>query len=491
MSAETEKGMTNWTVIVLAAGKGTRMKSKRPKVLHELCGQPMTAHVIAAAKAAGVSRIVVVVGTGAEEVRAALGTGYAYAEQLEQKGTGHAVLQARDLLPSLPSDPSPLPLVPGGKAGIGVPILVLNGDLPLVTEESLRRLMKCHEEHGAVMTFLTAHNPDSEGLGRIVRDASDKAVGIIEWAQATEAQRRGTEINVGAYCFDQSWLWPALAQVKPSTSGEVYLTDLVESAHAAGRVVETVAVVGLAEAMGVDTRLRLSQAEAVMRQRIREHWMREGVTLVDPQSILIDAGAQIGQDTVIQPQTIVRGATIIGEDCVIGPWTVVADSTIGNGCKVFGSVMEGATLEDHVEVGPFSHLRPEAYLERGVHVGNYVEIKKSRLGQDTKSGHFSYIGDATIGRNVNIGAGTITCNFDGVNKLPTTIEDDVFVGCDTMLVAPVRMGARSKTGAGAVVIRDVPPDTVVVGVPAKPLSKKPEATPRAGGALASGSSPSE
>lgn len=452
-----------WTAIVLAAGKGTRMKSKRPKVLHEVCGKPMAAHVLDAAIKARASRTVVVIGYGAKEVRAALGPSHAYMEQSEQKGTGHAVLAAEGAI---------APVYP--EEGI----LVLNGDVPLLRPETLAQLMERHEQSGAAMTFLTAQQSDSEGLGRVVRDASRKATGIVEWAQATVDQRSQTEINVGAYCFDAAWLYKALGGIKPSKSGEIYLTDMVEKTAAAGLKVETLELKDASEALGVDNRVRLAQADSIMRQRIRERWMMDGVTLVSPESILIDADVEIGQDTIIHPNSMIKGKTKVGEDCVIGPSSVIEDSMIGDRCRVLASFLEGATVEDHVDIGPFSHLRPGAYLERDVHIGNYVEVKNSRLGRDTKSGHFSYIGDATIGKNVNIGAGTITVNFDGVNKLPTRIGDDVFIGSDTMLVAPISVGARSKTGAGAVVIRDVPPDTVVVGVPAKPLLKKtPESSP--------------
>ena len=457
--------MTTWIAVILAAGKGTRMKSKRPKVLHEVCGMPMAAHVIAAAKEAGAQQVVIVVGHEAMVVRKALGEEYGYAEQKEQLGTGHAVLQAR------PAGGEGIPSSSPLERGRTRAVLVLNGDVPLLRPETLRALMAHHEARHAAMTFLTARLPEAAGLGRIVRDGAGRATGIIEWAQATGEQRRQSEINVGAYCFDEAWLWSALPLIAPSKSGEIYLTDMAKKTRAAGKAVETMVLDDANEAIGVDTRQRLAQAESIMRQRIREHWMTEGVTLIDPPSIMIDAGARIGVDTVIHPQTVVRGRSIIGEDCEIGPWSIVADSTIGNGCKVLSSVIEGSTMENHIDVGPFSHLRPGAYLENHVHVGNYVEIKNSRLKQDAKSGHFSYIGDANIGRNVNIGAGTITCNFDGINKLPTVIEDDAFIGCDTMLIAPIKIGARSKTGAGSVVTRDVPADTLVAGVPARPLVK--------------------
>ena len=450
--------MKSWAAVILAAGKGKRMRSKKAKVLHEVCGRPMVAHVAEAAGRAGLQQTVLVVGYGADEVRAALGEGYLYAVQGEQSGTGHALLQARLLLE--------------GKAAH---VLVLNGDLPLIQPETLERMMAAHTKARAAVTVLTYDAVPPDGMGRVLRDRSGKVVGIVEDAEADEQERRLCESNVGAYCFEASWLWATLPELRPGRVGELYLTGLLELAHGAGRPIEELKTGDPMEAIGVDTRIRLAQADAVMRQRVRERWMLHGVTLVDPPSTFIDAGAEIGQDTVVYPRTTISGHTTIGEDCVIGPESIISDSTIGRACKVLASVVEGSVLEEGVEVGPFSHLRPESYIETGTHIGNFVEIKKSRLGAETKVGHFSYLGDATLGRNVNVGAGTITCNFDGVEKLPTVIEEDVFLGCDSMLVAPVKVGARARTGAGAVVTRDVPSDAMVVGVPARPLRKGPPA----------------
>lgn len=430
------------------------MKSRTPKVLHPICGRPMVAHVAEAARRSGVEQTAVVVGHGAEQVRSALGDGFLYVEQREQLGSGHALLQARATLE--------------GKASR---LLVLNGDVPLVQPETLQAMMDAHTRRGAAMTLLACADCPADGLGRVDRDPSGRVRGIIEAAELSEEQQGIREVNAGCYCFDAAWLWPALAELRPSKGGEVYLTGLCGLAHGAGRPIEAVSTRDPLEALGVDTRIRLAQAEAAMRQRIRERWMLEGVTLLDPPSIFIDATVEIGQDTVIHPHTTIAGESSIAEECQIGPGAIISSSRIGRGCRVLASVIEGSVLEDGIDVGPYSHLRPESYVEAGAHIGNFVEVKKSRLGRGTKVGHFSYLGDATLGKNVNVGAGTITCNFDGERKLPTIVEDDAFLGCDSMLVAPVRVGARARTGAGAVVTRDVPPDTTVVGMPARPLTK--------------------
>ena len=444
--------MSEWAAVVLAAGKGKRMKSKNAKVLHRICGKPMVRHVIDALRGAGVSSPVLVVGHEGKAVRESLGGVCAYAEQREQLGTGHALVQARRAVGEGPRY-----------------VLVANGDLPLITPETLRALIEAHEGSESVMTAVTATVPAPQGLGRIVRDGSGRATAIVEEAEASQAQLSIAEINVGAYAFDALWLWPALEELRAAHSGETYLTDLLERAGESGSQAGTIDAGGPMEALGVDDRAKLATAESFMRERIRRHWMSEGVTIVDPPSTFIDSETRIGQDTVIHPQTTVSGASTIGEDCEIGPRSIVADSNIASNCRVLASVLEGAVLEEGVDIGPFSHLRPGAHIEAHAHIGNFVEVKNSRLGRHTAAGHFSYIGDATIGSGVNVGAGTITCNFDGVSKLQTVIEDEVFLGCDSMLVAPVRVGARARTGAGAVVTRDVPPGVTAVGMPARPL----------------------
>lgn len=448
--------VTQWAALVLAAGKGTRMRSRRHKVLHELCGAPMAAHVVAAASQAGVKTVAMVVGHQAQAVREVMGAKLLYVEQRQQRGTGHAVAQAQAALG------------PRTKH-----LLVMNGDVPLVRAETVRALMQAHADAGATMTMLTVSGGAVEGLGRVRRDGRGRVKAVVEESELTAGERTITEVNAGVYCFDAAWLWPALDKLRPSKQGEVYLTSLVRLAYAEGRPAVAVQAQDTTEGLGVDTRLRLAEAEDLLRRRIRERWMRDGVTLHDPATIYIDAGVEIGQDTVVHPNTFLLGTSRIGPDCDIGPGTVVRDSSLGKGCRIVASVIEDSTLEDGVDAGPFSHLRQGAYLEAGVHIGNYVEVKKSRMGKGSKSGHFSYIGDATVGRRANIGAGTVTCNFDGERKHPTFIGDDAFIGSDTMLVAPVRVGRKARTGAGAVVTRDVPAGVTVAGVPARPLTGPP------------------
>jgi bifunctional UDP-N-acetylglucosamine pyrophosphorylase/glucosamine-1-phosphate N-acetyltransferase len=310
----------------------------------------------------------------------------------------------------------------------------------------------------------------------VKRSVSGEPVAIIEEAEASETDLAIDELNVGTYCFRADWLWPALKKIQPSArKKEYYLTDLLEIASREGVQVATVSLEDPIEAIGINTRLHLADAEAALRQRINRHWMREGVTMIDPNSTYIESGVSLGQDTVVWPNTILLGNTRIGEDCILGPNTVVRSSQIGNACRIEASVVDLAIIENNVEIGPFAHLRKGAHLGDDVHMGNFGEVKNSTLASGVKMGHFSYIGDATIGPNVNIGAGTITANYDGEKKNPTVIESDVFIGSDTMLVAPLHIGRGARTGAGSVVTKDVPAHTVVVGVPARAIRKLEDA----------------
>jgi bifunctional UDP-N-acetylglucosamine pyrophosphorylase/glucosamine-1-phosphate N-acetyltransferase len=317
-----------------------------------------------------------------------------------------------------------------------------------------------------------------------VRDGFGNVRAVVEAAQASPAERRITEVNVGAYCVEADWLWDALPRLPLSPGGQFYLTDIVALANNERGSVASVSLPDAAEAIGVDTRAELAQAAAILRQRINARWMDEGVTLIDPATTYIEAEVTVGRDTCLWPNTHLQGRTSVGDGCVVGPNTIVRDSTIGNQCRVECSVLEGAWLAEEVSVGPFAHLRPGARLERGVHMGNFGEVKDSTLGPGTKMGHFSYIGNATVGTDVNIGAGTVTCNYDGVKKHQTIIEDGVFIGSDSMLVAPLRIGHDAKTGAGAVVTHDVPEESLVVGVPARVI-RKIEKREKAGGKGAS------
>jgi len=438
------------TAVILAAGQGTRMKSATPKVLHPLAGQPLVRYAVDTATQVTGAAPVLVVGHGGDQVREALGDRARYVIQAEQLGTGHAVLQARALL-----------------AGESDAVLVTYADMPLVMEETLRRLVERHAQGAAALTMLTVVSQDPRGFGRVVRDAAGRVAAIVEERDCTPEQLAIRELNPSVYCFDAAWLWDNLPCLTPSRKGESYLTDMVALAVGQGRTVNDSVHEGEIELMGVSTRVHLAEAEAVIRERINRHWMEAGVTLQDPATIYIDATVTIGQDTTILPNTHLQGQTVIGAGCRIGPGSLIVDCQIGNNCVVTMSVLEHAVLEDETNIGPFGHLRKGARLCRGAHMGNFGEMKNSTLGPGSKMGHFSYLGDAQIGANVNIGAGTITCNFDGVHKHATVIDDDVFIGSDSMLVAPLHIGRGAKTGAGSVVTHDVPAGAVVYGVPAR------------------------
>jgi bifunctional UDP-N-acetylglucosamine pyrophosphorylase/glucosamine-1-phosphate N-acetyltransferase len=333
------------------------------------------------------------------------------------------------------------------------------------------RLIEMQEHNPGPITLLVAHSGISRGFGRIMRDAEGRVAGIIEEAHATPEQLEGQELNVGAYCYQSDWLWDHLPELPLSPKGEYYLTDLIGMAIKEGGEVAVATVEDVEEVIGINTREHLAQAETALRRRINRHWMLAGVSILDPASTYIGADVQLGKDTVVLPNTHLWGQTVIGTACRLGPNAIVRDSVIGDRCKVEVSVLEGATLDSDVGVGPFAHLRTGTYLGQGVHIGNFGEVKNSTLGAGVKMGHFSYVGDATIGENANIGAGTVTCNFDGERKHRTEIGPGAFIGSDTMLVAPVSIGREAHTGAGAVVTKDVPERGVAVGVPARVIRK--------------------
>ena len=442
------------TAVLLAAGQGTRMKSDLPKMLHPICGQPIVFHALNAARSVSTELPVVVIGHGAEAVRAVIGDSANCVVQEKQLGTGHAVLQAEAALK--------------GKTDF---VLVTYGDMPLLRPETLQKLVAAQQANKGPLSMLTVVYDHPHGFGRVVRNPDGSVAAVVEESQTTPDQLQIKELNVGVYCFSAAWLWDSLHRIQLSPKGEYFLTDTVELAAKDGQPAQAILMDDFGEMIGVNTRVHLAEAEAAMRSRINERHMLAGVTLIDPASTYIEAGVKIGQDTTIWPNTYLFGSTSIGQNCNIGPNSHLRDTRIGNECTVLMSVTEGATLEDHVEMGPFARLRKGAYLSSGVHMGNFGEVKDSRLGPGVKMGHFSYIGNATIGAEVNIGAGTITCNFDGVTKNPTVIGDDVFIGSDTMLVAPVTLGEGSRTGAGSVVTKNVAPHTLVVGVPARAIRK--------------------
>ena len=451
--------MDQWAGVVLAAGDGKRMKSRLTKVLHRVCGKELVRYPVDLMKESGVTRVVVVVSLGNRQaVQELLGNQVEYVTQTELKGTGDALSKARVLL-----------------QGQAENVLVLTGDAPLVRLESVKPLMAAHADSSRDMTFLTCRTASAKDFGRVARNEKGQVVKIVEAADQTGFTDEITEVNGSVYCFRDGWLWGNLDDIPTAANGEKYITSLVEIGSSRDGAVEANLTEDPAELMGVNDRLQLSQVEEILRQRIREQWMLSGVTMPHPASVYIDAGASIGQDTVILPNTSIVGSSVIGEDCEIGPNSVIRDSTIGRGCRATASVLEEATMEDGANIGPFSHLRPGAYLESGVHLGNFVEVKESRFASGAVMGHFGYVGDASIGAGTNLGAGMVTCNYDGKDKHRTDIGENAFIGCDTMLVAPVTVGSGASTGAGAVVTKDVPAGRLAVGVPAKIRSRNPEA----------------
>ena len=443
------------TAILLAAGQGTRMKSSLPKVLHPIAGKPMIWHALEAIKQSTTEKPVVVVGHGAENVTKYLGDSALTVLQEPQLGTGHAVIQAESLL----KDKTDL-------------VVVCYSDMPLLRGETLQALVETQKNNKGPISMLTVHSDDPRGFGRVIRNADGTVSAIVEEYVATAEQLQVKELNVGGYCFDANWLWEALHRIpKNPKKGEYYLTDTVELASKDGLSVQATVMDDLEETIGINTRVHLSECDTAMRRRINQQHMLNGVTMIDPASTYIEIGVTIGMDTVIMPNTYLHGKTEIGEGNLIGPNSIIRNSKIGNRCKVLASDLEGAELDDDVDMGPFARLRKGAHLGNHVHMGNFGEVKDSYLADGVKMGHFSYIGNAQIGSNTNIGAGTITCNYDGEKKHATEIGEDVFIGSDTMLVAPLKIGNGARTGAGAIVTKNVAEDTLVVGMPARAIKK--------------------
>ena len=449
--------MDQWMGVVLAAGDGTRMKSRLSKVLHRVCGKPMVRHPLDLMAQLGIQRRIVVVSpSNREAVAAVLGDDVEYVTQPDPNGTADALAQTRGLL-----------------EGLEGRLLVMAADAPLVRADSVKTLMSKHLSSDADMTLLTCRLPSGGDFGRVLRDQEGRVADIVEASDWTGAKDGPAEVNGSVYCIGNDWLWDNIEEVATSSKGELYITALPAIGAAKGAEVLGVEVGDASELMGVNNRVQLSEVEAVLRRRICEAWMLAGVTIADPATVYIDSDATIGQDTIILPNTMITGRSVIGEQCEIGPGSVIKDSMLGNRCKVVASVLEESTMEDDVDIGPFSHLRPGAYLESKVHLGNFVEVKESRFHTGSVMGHFGYVGDASIGPRVNVGAGMVTCNYDGKDKHRTVIGEGAFIGCDTMLVAPVTIGAGAATGAGAVVTKDIPPDRLAVGVPAKIKGSSP------------------
>ncbi len=436
--------MNGLTTLILAAGEGKRMRSRTPKVLHRLCGRPLIAYPLRLARTLA-DRVVVVVGPDATGVRALAGDDVAIVEQGERLGTGHAVLQARAACPA---------------AG---PLLVLAADMPLLQLETLERLVEHHTSAGAAATVLTAAVERPQGYGRVLRQGG-RVKRIVEDRDATDDQKKIGEINTSVYCFDARRLWAALREVKPDNDqGELYLTDVIGVLARGGAKVEAVTVADPVEAMGINDRKQLAGLATIQRRRILDRLMTEGVTILDPAGTYIDDTVTIGADTVVHPQAVIEGATVIGSDCVVGAGCHVSDSRLADRVTLRPySILEEAVVEEGTTLGPFCHLRPGCHIGAGVEIGNFAELKKARVGSRTKVHHVSYLGDATVGEDVNVGAGTITCNYDGRAKHRTVIGDGAFVGTNSSLVAPLTIGAGAYVAAGSVITKDVPPDALVV-----------------------------
>jgi bifunctional UDP-N-acetylglucosamine pyrophosphorylase / glucosamine-1-phosphate N-acetyltransferase len=438
--------MSNKYAIVLAAGKGTRMRSKLYKVLHPVCGKPMVQHVVDHVRSVGVQNIVTVVGHGAELVKTQLGDNSEYALQAEQLGTAHAVIQAAPLLKD--------------KEGTTV---VICGDTPLITPVTIQALFDEHERLQAKATILTAHLEDSTGYGRIIRGDNGSVQKIVEHKDATPEELVVQEINTGTYCFDNKALFEALNEVNnDNAQGEYYLPDVIEILKRKNEIVAAYKTPNFDETLGVNDRYALSQAETLMRKYINKKHMLNGVTIIDPANTYISADAVIGADTILYPGTLIYGNSTIGTDCIVGPNTEIIDSVIGNETTIKQSVVHESKIGNSTSVGPFAHIRPASQLGDEVRIGNFVETKKAIFGNRSKASHLSYIGDAEVGNDVNIGCGSITVNYDGKNKFKTTIEDNVFVGCNSNLVAPVTVKKGSYIAAGSTITDDIPEESLAI-----------------------------
>ena len=442
--------MHDFKAIILAAGLGTRMKSSQPKALHKLSGTPMITWIVNAIIKSKIKDIITIVPPNHKGFQNTLKDKSELAVQESPKGSGHALLQSKR------------------KAQVAKNLLVVNSDMPLIRAETLNDLMNHHQTSGADITVLTAKVSRPKGFGRIIRNTAGEIICIVEESEATIEEMLIDEINAGVYCFKTSWLWNALESLKPSKAGEFFLTDLVYFANSLQLNIESL-VTNEEEIIGVNNKSDLARAEKLSRASICEKLMNNGVIIIDPDTTYIDSGVIIEADTTIFPNTHLTGNTEISSHSEIGPNSVIVNSSIGSNCIIRSSTIESAVILDRVNVGPYSHIREGSVLECNVDIGNYVEIKNSTLGNGTKSGHHCYLGDSDIGSNVNIGAGTITCNYDGTEKHRTIIKDEAFIGSDTKLVAPVSIGKRSVTGAGSIITKDIPDFSKAIGTPTRIL----------------------
>lgn len=430
--------------LILAAGKGTRMKSDLPKVIHKVNGIPMVKKIITELEKLGTEENILILGHKKEEILKELGD-VKYVVQEEQLGTGHAIMQAKDLLKDYDGD-----------------VMILCGDTPLLRYETLNKMYEVHKKSGVATTILTSIYENPFGYGRIVKDG-DKVTAIIEEKEASEEIKKIKEVNAGVYCCNAKELFAALEKVTNNNEkGEYYLTDIVGIQVREEKNVASFVLEDSKEILGVNSKVELAEASKILRERKNISLMEEGVILIDPSTTYIEEQVKIGRDTIIYPTVVLEGNTVIGENCRIMGTTRIVDSTLGNDIRIESSVIEESLVDDKVTMGPFAHLRPKSHLKEKVHIGNFVEIKKSTLEYGVKAGHLTYLGNATVGKDTNIGAGTITCNYDGVNKFDTVIGENVFIGSDTMLVAPVNVGDKAITGAGSVITKDVPSKALAV-----------------------------
>ena len=431
--------------LILAAGKGTRMKSELPKVIHKVNGVPMISKIISVLNGLEPEENILILGHKKEEVLKVVGEETDYVVQTEQLGTGHAVIQAKEKLADYDGD-----------------VMVLCGDTPLLREETLRKLYNFHKESGAVTTILTSIYENPFGYGRIVKeDGLVKA--IVEEKEATPEIKKIKEVNAGVYCFNSRELFNALARINNNNEkGEYYLTDVIGIQVGEGKKVQSFVLEDNMEILGVNSKVELAQASEVLRGRKNLELMENGAILIDPKATYVEESVKVGKDTVIYPGAVLQGNTVIGENCEILGTTRIIDSVLGNNIRIESSVIEESQIDDYVTMGPFAHLRPKTHLKEKVHIGNFVEVKKSTLEKGVKAGHLTYLGDAQVGEDTNIGAGTITCNYDGKNKFKTVIGKNSFIGSDSMLVAPVNIGENSLVGAGSVITKDVPENSLAV-----------------------------
>lgn len=435
-----------FTSVILAAGMGTRMKSKMPKVLHTVCGKPLSKWVIDASKAAGADKVCAVVGHKAETVKEVLGDVCEFALQAEQKGTGHAVMQAIDVIKNSKGE-----------------VVILNGDTPLITAETINKAIEYHKNNDNQATVITAILDDATGYGRIVRDNDGSVLKIVEQKDASEEEKKINEVNSGMYVFDAQSLVYALDKITPNNAqGEYYLTDTLEILLSAGKKIGGYAISDNDEIRGINDRVQLNEAEKIMQKRINEYHMRNGVTMRNPESVYIEDGVEIGNDTEICQNVTIKSGTKIGSDCVIGSGSMLDRAVIHDGVDVLSSVILESEVDEGTHVGPFAYIRPNCHVGKEVKVGDFVELKNSNIDDGTKISHLTYIGDSDVGKRVNFGCGTVTCNYDGKKKYRTTIGDDCFVGCNTNFVSPINVGDSVYIAAGSTITEDIPENSLSI-----------------------------